>query len=417
MSESEISRAVLKQVLEGGPSELARVVIERRAGFAHDALGSWLLGGLGDAELAELVGTAYEVSYRQDEGRYPRFAIFVASRRETRLFETAEVLFDPPIPLHVRALRRLAAAVPPRPHALLLRSTPEGLGIVGIGRFETAGALLPEDQTGLYLRAEGLVLEVNGPGDIAIHEAREVRALRAGRIIRQFDGNRTLGCLELFDRLRDDILVTSGLKPDDGNSRRVAAAVQDVWMYVLKAAVALGHGGTFAILPTEATEAASIPPEIRSGIRFAYPTNAPDLLGRLSAYVQSRWGAGALTRLTTLRSLTDAAFAAARLSATDGFVILNRFLRVLGFGAKIGWDDPIPETCPEVDDLLEPTGDTYDLVHAGTRHSAACRLAQAVPGALVFVISQDAELRLFLFREGIQVTAPLAPITYLFQGM
>ena len=127
-----------------------------------------------------------------------------------------------------------------------------------------------------------------------------------------------------------------------------------------------------------------------------------------------------MARHISLQTLTDTADAVARLSATDGFVILNGKLRLLGFGTKIVWDERIPSTCVEVDEMLRPTGGEFSLERAGTRHTAGYMLCQSVPGAHVFVVSQDGELRLFFMDRDeaeTRVTAPLAPNTYLFQGI
>jgi hypothetical protein len=406
----------------GGPSELAASLQAKRTALGNHNLAAWVIADLDDAMLVKLLHIAYELSFQKDEGRFSRLTIVVPSRQETHLQESAAVWFDPEIPVTVRNLRRLSAAIPPRPHALLIRRDGEdGLSAIGIGRFETAGAMLPEDQTGLYLRAGGLVVEVSGPGDVSVHEAGDVFALRAGRIQRQLDGSKSLKELSGFAALSEDTIVEAlGSGVTDRLKGKMADTVREGFMYLLKKTVGMAHGGAFAVLPTAATSAETLPEDYAHRFRITYPTSRPDLLTSIAQYVHARWGSSPLARHISLQTLTDTADAAARLSATDGFVLMNERLRVLGFGAKIVWDERIPATCVEVDEMLRPTGGEFSLERAGTRHTAAYMLCGNVPGAHVFVISQDGELRLFFTdpdEAETRVTAPLAANTYLFQGI
>ncbi|MCP3860802.1 MAG: hypothetical protein GY704_14215, partial [Phycisphaeraceae bacterium] len=296
-----------------------------------------------------------------------------------------------------------------------------GLLAIGIGRFETAGAMLPEDQTGLYLRAGGLVLEVSGPGDISVNEAGDVFALRAGRIERQLDGSKSLGELSDLHALRDETVVDAlGSGIPDRLKGKMVDTVREGLMYLLKSTVLMAHGGAFAVLPTDAGNLESMPGGWGPLLKVTYPTSRPDVLASIAQYVHARWGTSSTARHTALQTLTDTADAVARLSGTDGFVILNRRLCVLGFGAKVVWDERIPANCVEVDEMLRPTGGEFSLGRAGTRHTAGYMLCQNIPGAHVFVVSQDGELRLFFTdpdEAEVRVTAPLAANTYLFQGI
>lgn len=404
---------------EGGPVGLAQALLEKRRALEGQTLASWIFADLDEEELVDLLRVAFELSFRRDEGRYPSVTIVVPSREERHLIESADVRFRPEVPIDARVLRRLSFAVPPRPHALLVRVSPEGLVACGIGRFETAGALLPEDQTGLYLRAGGLVVEVQGPGDLLVHEAGDVFTLRAGRIDRQYDGNQSLDRLPEFHALRRETAADAlGPVETDRMRTKMVDAVRDGWMYVLKRAVAMAHGGAFAVLPTDATGVGELPSEWSGRLQVTYPTGGPDLFRAVLEYVEARWGDSGVARHTALQGFTDAANAVSALSATDGFVLMNRGLRVLGFGAKIAWEEAFQETCPEVDERLETSDATFALHRAGMRHTAGFMLCQSIPGAHVFVISQDGELRVFFSQDGVtRVTAPLAAITYLFQGI
>lgn len=73
-----------------------------------------------------------------------------------------------------------------------------------------------------------------------------------------------------------------------------------------------------------------------------------------------------------------------------------------------------------MDDQLAPTGHLSGLWRSGTRHRAVYRLCVYIPRALTFVVSQDGDLRIVFKPEDaddIRVTAPLEPVTQLFQGV
>jgi hypothetical protein len=96
-----------------------------------------------------------------------------------------------------------------------------------------------------------------------------------------------------------------------------------------------------------------------------------------------------------------AVFAKARvlagLSSVDGCVVLDRCLKVLGFGAEIRIDDDKLGTAPRAlrnKKTGEPTPES-EVEQMGTRHRSAYRLAKVHPGIMVFVISQDGDLRIF----------------------
>jgi DNA integrity scanning protein DisA with diadenylate cyclase activity len=93
----------------------------------------------------------------------------------------------------------------------------------------------------------------------------------------------------------------------------------------------------------------------------------------------------------------SSARALAELANVDGCVVLDRKLRLYGFGGEIrvgeeqvqGWQ------CSEAHpDTLESQA-IIDVERWGTRHRSAFRLCCVRPGATVFVVSQDGDLRVF----------------------
>lgn len=110
------------------------------------------------------------------------------------------------------------------------------------------------------------------------------------------------------------------------------------------------------------------------------------------------------------QSLFDSARAIAKLSTADGCIVFDRGLRLLGFkGEVLVRDDP---KCVELDlDSESPkpkqqpngTPKPFNLNEFGTRHRSAARFCAEVPGGVVFVVSQDGDIRLFMLLDDGQV--------------
>ena len=87
----------------------------------------------------------------------------------------------------------------------------------------------------------------------------------------------------------------------------------------------------------------------------------------------------------------------AGLSSIDGCVVLDRNLQVLGFGGEIRIDkEQVQNASRTLTNLKTSQPASEDeLEQLGTRHRSPYRLAKVHAGAIVFVISQDGELRIF----------------------
>jgi DisA bacterial checkpoint controller nucleotide-binding len=89
--------------------------------------------------------------------------------------------------------------------------------------------------------------------------------------------------------------------------------------------------------------------------------------------------------------------ALAGLSRVDGCVVLHQNLAVLGFGGEIRVDEIKASSAPRSLRNLKSGEITpeEELLSFGTRHRSAFRLCKVHPGTVVFVISQDGDLRIF----------------------
>ncbi len=114
------------------------------------------------------------------------------------------------------------------------------------------------------------------------------------------------------------------------------------------------------------------------------------------------------------QSLLDSARAIAKLSTADGCIVFDQGLRLLGFKGEV----LVKETpdCVELDldsetlKAKEPPK-PFNLNQFGTRHRSAARFCGKVSGGVVFVVSQDGDIRLFMgLKDGkVGVGGPFRP--------
>jgi hypothetical protein len=173
---------------------------------------------------------------------------------------------------------------------------------------------------------------------------------------------------------------------------------------VCRIAVDARRGGAFVILPGEGRDAASF------GVHPKYATTSPDLGADIVSFWKEWYGASQSTNhndytqagrrwiVSWARLLTHADIVG-NLSCVDGCVVLNRRLQVCGFGSEIKITDEQLSNSPRTFKNFK-TGEVWpdrEFFNAigGTRHKSAARLCKAHADALVFVVSQDGELRVF----------------------
>ena len=94
-----------------------------------------------------------------------------------------------------------------------------------------------------------------------------------------------------------------------------------------------------------------------------------------------------------------AAEAVGNLSCVDGCVVLNRRLQLCGFGGEIQVSDQAAKDAPRKFTNFK-TGEEWEYEEflrgiGGTRHKSAARLCKAHDGILVFIASQDGQLKVF----------------------
>jgi hypothetical protein len=181
-----------------------------------------------------------------------------------------------------------------------------------------------------------------------------------------------------------------------------------------------GHGGTIVFLPMEhARDLAGDDPCVDLKYRFvegAAQQSFPDLVARILNRVAQIHGAAGDDRpavgwrdfelatddqLATLdEALFETAYRIAGLAAVDGAVVMNVQHELLGFGGMIPSRLRAVRTVARALDLEARHVAHERTDNVGARHRSAYRLAGALRGAVVIVISQDGGARFVSQKDG-----------------
>jgi hypothetical protein len=386
------------------PSALADLLIDARAwrkeAFWSDGAASEAAAPLSDDAVRKLIDLAFYTSLVPEEGRHTRFKLVSQKFRSPLMVTQFE-----PAPLDVSSLHRLAPACTRPDCALLVSERKNELyseGVVCVGGLTYA--VVP-GQLGILAggRTAEMLIEVFGPGHFRATEVYPGYEYRAGRVraLTGFDAPPAAEALvgDILEHISGSLGTREGRR-DSGAAIEVRSAVLYVLVRMLRIAVEARHGGAFIFLPPDMDDPKSC------GLRVLHSTtdlhlgeDLADLLDKCEACRRAEVRKSSIEKAEQSRAklLTDAEMVA-NFSMVDGCVVLGRNLRVFGFGAKIDCSLEEAESGPRFKHV--ESGEVYenaDFMKAigGTRHQSVARLCQAHPGALVYTVSQDGDLKLF----------------------
>jgi hypothetical protein len=366
---------------------------------------------LSDGGIRRLVQAAFYASMSPDEGRFPRLRVAVLEAAGS-IFDVAR--FDPVRLDGPESLRKLAPACTHPACALVVSERDGGLfcaGIANVGPMGyewtpgqpgvTAGGPSPELQ--IAIREPGhLIADGCGPASYELR-AGEVRQLSPYWLlpqVRALSEDWTGRLTREVAKLADDAATALF-----GGTRR-SPLLEPLLSRMLRVAVEARHGAAFVVLPLRPDE----PDPVE--IRIHHHTRDLDL-GMDAAHFwvacvkHSRNGArepGLVRDCVARRTkmLTDAE-AVGSLGGVDGCVVMDRGLRVRGFGGEILVSELAAQDAPrrfrKAGSGEEWGYDEFMTGIGGTRHRSAARLCRAVGGAVVFVVSQDGGLKLLCSTE------------------
>lgn len=348
-------------------------------------------GAISEEGVEKLVRYCYSASLLPEEGRYPRFLVFVAGAEPPELVSrfTSSIRLDGP-----DVLRKLAPVLAAE-FALSVREHNGELHCEGIALNQwEKNFILPQTRTRPTIA--GMSIRVQAPGEIAITEgllAYQTRGSKAWPTIGLGFASQAYEWLcELTGWIgkRLNNPEASGFFPAFTEGMASNWLVDAFWMRVLHTAQRLGHGGAFVIRPAG----------VRDGITIKRETASPhlgeEIVNHLNAAATEHrsLAEGRLSLLSHAESL-------AHISTVDGCVVLDRTLKLCGFAGHIQVDDSQLRNVSRIlaDDAREPRSEEALLKGLGSRHNSAFRLCKAYPNHLVFVISQDGDVRLFASNE------------------
>jgi hypothetical protein len=248
-------------------------------------------------------------------------------------------------------------------------------------------------------RTSGLWLTVDAPGELYVSEAVHLR-LRGGTIqdlvpitlVRHWEPWKRAG-VDAIARILEQRRL-SDIETRFGGRDSMVEMVADLIGRILDGMVTARHGGALVILPREGLNCIDLRWPVRNLNLAATAADYWEACMKASDSLTEQTVRDYLVRrdhlLHLVRSVTQ-------LTEADGCVVLSPELEVVGFGGEITVDDRTAACSAIVFSDLDsarawPDQSGHDL--GGTRHRSAYRLCKTVPGALVFVVSQDGDLTL-----------------------
>lgn len=387
--------------------------------------------------LTTILSICYQASLLREEERPVRFRLIV---RPADAFPSPggpphglhRLVFAEPRPFTQDEVRRLAPAVDFYRSLIGADVGPDGKpliwGIVTTGP-RWAQALNGGRQSYQRLPAD-LVVRVTSPGRIAVCQGLLTLAtLIGGRIVQpSLDIFDSQWLPAFFTDVRDEILELHGIARANAStawSHVDPDVVHAIALHLVRRVVGMirnsHHGGTLLILPPEGRDSlagldgriflkyAFTPEEPRRRFRTiivallnaiaAAASTRPSEDGRTVGWEQYASSAdGGIAQLD--EALIEIAHLIAGLAASDGAVVLDKRLEILGFGAEIGGDLPAVRSVARALDA-EGTRKVRESVESvGQRHRSAYRLCNFVHNAIAVVVSQDGNVRFVKWHDG-----------------
>lgn len=381
-----------------GPADLIAELLEDREFGRRRA--PEVYGNMTDEAVRRLVMLAYFASQTVEEGRYPRFRLFVppASIAHTDASSWHLLRFTEPLELNaVDVLRRLASGALSHDLALEIEEqTKDGeliLACIGIrlAYSDEPGAKLFSSSPWAQDMPPGLMIRVDGPGELRVSEARRPIDLRAGRLV-------ALGGVPLLAIQAWIEGLACRLAKEGRPANQVSHILYFTWNELIRLASDQGRGACFVVLPNESLAHQDL--TAKDGIAIKYRTTGLNLANAVVEFMDScvpdaapfdkeaadKWIRRRHRLLTQLDCL-------ATLAGVDGCTVFDRNSELLGFGGKILVQDIEPTR--QFKDFREDSAIQPDALNkTGTRHLSAFKLCSKHEGTFCYVVSQDGPVTL-----------------------
>jgi hypothetical protein len=392
---------------DNGPTELADVVVHLLRGAPSSGLepGGWL----SELELRRLIRVAFFASLDPEEGRYPRCSLFW-SIYPHEWFDTCE--FRPEKPLDAETLRRLAPICQSNGSAIRVSLQGEELRLAGMTATRFQGLDFFAGRPGFVSRGREINVQVHivAPGHIRVDCGCVEYELRAGRL-RECPSLRSLKCVrDLSDAFGVSVEeeVASRLKLTNEQCRmfgglRHCLDAETLLQMILRPILAHGHGGAVVLIPSRDVPWLSDDLESSNGVAALSLTeySVQHLVACVECHepndLSDAFSPQRIDRsLQTRGRLAMAARTIGELASVDGCVVLDQSLSVINFGTKINCSREQAEESPikYVNAGTNAVLELHELEkQGGTRLRTALWLCKARPNVIVFVVSQDQNLK------------------------
>ena len=420
------------------PGDLARFVRDRWREVPADSAAETPVP---DAAILEhFISVCYQASLMREEERPVTFrailappALFPARGLPPESMQRLE--FARSSAFDAMELRRLSVATDPQRTVIGVRwdesAGPQIWGVINSGSRwlrdvqggRRAGAPLPPAP----------LIHVDAAGSMAVYkDHRLVARLQRGQI----SGSRADPFVSRwlpaqFTQFRDELMARHEVaarraREEDGETwapleptlpRMISERMVKRVIAILREA---RHGGTIIFVPLKnAAELRTEDPYIDLKYRFSqgqpqhsFPDLVVDILNRLAqkygvddpsgrAVGWAEFESTSDDQLVTLdESLFETAHLIAGLASADGAVVITKEHDLLGFGGMISGRLPAVRIVARAADLEGDRITEEEAKNVGARHHSAYRLAGALPGSVVIVISQDGGVRFVSQKNG-----------------
>jgi hypothetical protein len=255
------------------------------------------------------------------------------------------------------------------------------------------------------------IIHVTGPGRLAVRCAGKlVGALERGVLVdAMMDVFDSQWLSALFAREREEVRAEHAALQARTSSPTLAdhSLVGRVGQHMLRRAIQLvrgaRHGGMILVIDGQPGPIGKELGGLRLKYRFGldeparrYHTLLLQILERVAAATSKAsvgWSDFALDASPGLEKLEQAVFELSRLianlTAIDGAVVLDKRFGLMGFGAEVSGELPVPAGIWRALDTEGREREPDDIENVGTRHRAAYRFVHHHPEGLAIVISHD----------------------------
>ncbi len=410
------------------------------------------LGDISLCALKKLVRLAYRASFLSDEGRPVRCRIAVRKANWLgRIVSNSDGTPDPiesfapqlaaafiaamagafrksedeklhqfrlnsPLRLETpKAIAKFAPLLADSGCAITVQEDGEDLVVSGIASLDKADVSIPTlEMPRLPSPSAGVLIEILGPGHLRVSEGRNACSLFADQLVHHnqpffigpIEGWLSTLSSALETRLKEckEYRKSNMVEMESYEELRCRMPIHHVDLQVmlavmLRTAQSLGHGGMFAFLPNWPCEAMELRHELHPISLGEKLIEAWKSCCRVQAAIE---GQGKVLdsldeKQECLADWVRLLQQVACLAAADGCVVFDRECTLIGYGGIIvsGTGNHVEfGSCHHATSGEEIPRNTLLQLH-GTRHKSAYLLCEQVDGAVVFVLSQDGDLKVF----------------------